>query len=172
MNENTEQDRDFNKTVRLGTQATYGGRRYSVYCRIKYTSGELSICGVEGPLASGNALGGCGQIDMTLKAKDIEPAPGWTEDKIARFLSLWDRWHLNKMRAGSPAQEEWLRKNPVKAIYPESHYDKAKAALEVAGLQPDDGYSYGSAWCNETVPDEIVQELQDLPETDRTPAWV
>lgn len=166
---NTIETRDFNKTVRLGEVK---GHSYSVYCSIKYTNGELSISGVEGPKRNGYAFGSCGQIIMVLKADDIEPAPGWTEERIAHFLSVWSRWHLNKMRAGSPAQEDWLRKNPVKAVYPESHYEKAKAALKVAGLEPDEGYSYGSAWCSETIPDEIVQELRDLSETDKTPAWV
>lgn len=161
---------NFKKVVRLGTMEGY---TYSVYCEIEFTDGELSISGVEGPKRNGDASGSCGQIAMHLRADHIgELAPGWTTEKISRFLNIWNRWHLNKMRAGSPAQEQWLRENPIDAKYPKSYYDEACKALTIAGLQPDNGYSYGSAWCRETVPDEVLNELRGLPTTDKTPAWV
>ena len=34
------------------------------------------------------------------------------------------------------------------------------------------GYSYGSAWLKETLPQEIIDYLRGLPETTLTPAWV
>lgn len=173
---------NFTKTVRLGTVPTAGGRFMSVYCKIKLDAGKLSISGVEGPLPSGNALGGCGQIDMHMDQEyrsEINLAPGWTLRTVNRFLDIWRRWHLNDMVAGSPAQMEWLRSNPVTATYPESHYEKVGSALAEAGLNPDPNhthngkpYKYGSAWLREEVPGNVVVFLASLPNTDQTPAWV
>ena len=73
------------------------------------------------------------------------------------------------MKAGSPAQEAWLAANPVTAVYPESHYDKASAALAAAGLNPDPDYlhngipyRYGSAWLKRDIPADVVAEIESL----------
>jgi hypothetical protein len=100
---------DFTKVYRLGTANTYGGRWYSVYVKVEYKDGKLSITGVEGPYPSGNCAGGCGQINMSLKPDELKPAPGWTTDMIKRLLAIWDEWHLNDMKAGCEHQraEGW-----------------------------------------------------------------
>lgn len=168
---------NFSKTVRLGTVKI--GRWVSVYCKIKLEDGKLSISGVEGPTPSGNAVGGCGQINMRMNARYVagmRPAPGWSRSSIRRFLAIWGRWHLNDMKAGSAAQEEWLRANPIdkaEYAYPKSRYEVASAKLAAACLNPDaDGYRYGTAWKREEVPAEVVEWLRSLPDTDKTPAWV
>lgn len=140
------------KIIRLGTIKT-GRRHASVFCNIKVTDGELSICGVEGPLPSGNCLGGCGQIVMSLKPRDIKPAPAWDYAKIREFLKLWDQWHLNHMRAGCAHQRE-------------------RGEREVGKPCEVCGYRYGSAWLKEPLPQHVVDFMASLPETDKTPAWV
>jgi len=176
------------KTVRIGNGRTHGGRGYSIFCRIEYTDGRLSITGVEGPLSSGNCLGGCGQIVMSLNEKEnrlkISPAPGWTRGMIKRFFAVWEKWHLNDMRAGSPAQTAEIEKHIFPREYSSSHYSWACAILEDAGLQPDAGYihegpnvepgpyKYGSAWLSVPVPADVLEFLEGLPVTDRQPAWV
>jgi hypothetical protein len=166
-----------NKVMRIGTLPSFNGRRMSIFVHAQLENGKLSITGVEGPMGGGNAIGGCGQIVMSLREpeglKDFEPAPGWTLASVERLLELWDRWHLNDMRAGSPAQEAWLRANPVSFKYPESHYEKASAALADAGLNPDaDGYRYGHAWNREEIPADVVAEIEAFPDTDVQPAWI
>lgn len=165
---------DFTKTVRLGAQRTYGGRYYSTYAKIKLIDGRLSICGVEGPLPSGNCLGACGQIDMHMEPSDIiNPAPGWSHGKIQRFLNVWQEWHLNDMRAGTPAQEAHIKAHKDEYPgFPTSHYTWASELLEKAGLNPDNGYKYGSAWLTVEVPDNVLSWLHALPDTDKRPAWV
>ncbi len=165
------------KVMRLGTLPTYNGRRMNVFVCAKFTDGRLSLTSVEGPTPNGNAMGSCGQIDMHLREPDglegFDPAPGWSLESVNRLLDIWQRWHLNDMRAGSPAQMEYLRANPIVAKYPESHYDKACKALASAGLNPDaDGYKYGHAWKHETVPSDVIAEIQAFPDADFPPAWV
>lgn len=78
-----------------------GNRLAPIFCKIEHKDGRLSITGVEGPLRNGDAIGSCGQIDMSLKdcVQDITPADGWTHDTIRQFFEVWGRWHLNAMRA-------------------------------------------------------------------------
>lgn len=162
-----------NKIIRLG-KSNSG----NIYCRIKYENGRLLINGVEGPYLNGDCKGGAGQIVMYLlgNEKDIAPAPGWDLEKIKMFLELWDRWHLNDMRAGSESQMRWLRENPIpkhRYEYPKSYYTVISELLAQAGLNPDaDGYKYGHAWKFEAVPEWVITFFKGLPDTDIQPYWV
>lgn len=92
------------------------------------------------------------------------------DEKAKRMVAIWKRWHLNNMIAGSPAQEEWLRENPIdpaEYAYPKNYYEVACAKLEAAGLNPDPGYrhkghpyAYGHAWLKEDLPAHVVEEIQ------------
>lgn len=161
------QNQILTKVVRLGTVPA-GNRRASVFCKIEVTGGRLSITGVEGPRSSGDCLGGCGQILDSLQGKSVKLAPGWNDAMLGKFLRVWDRWHLNNLRAGSAAQEQWLRENPVPA-----DYTAQLAALTKVKLSPDAaGYVYGTAWNTEPLPQEVFKFLASLPDADITPAWV
>jgi hypothetical protein len=107
------------KIVRLGTVKTYNGRNMSVFAKIEFDGKRLSISGVEGPTATGNAMGGSGQIDMSYKTAEqraeISPAPGWTPELIGQFFDTWGKWHLNDMRASCEHQRA-LGWNPSKEI--------------------------------------------------------
>lgn len=145
--------------------------RFPVYVTIKYSNGRLSITGVEGPYSDGNCYGSCGQI--TLNAGDA--AYGWTPEDVNRLRQIWRRWHLNGMRAGSPAQERWLRDNGHRFPgYPVSHYDWACQELAKVGLHPDPShcdYKYGSRWLFEDVPEDVLAWLYSLPEAEMAYPW-
>ena len=95
---------NINKTVLIGTKKKWErGRWASVFCKIEFKDGKLSIHGVVGPLPSGNALGGCGQI-IDAAANIDRLADGWTPAKLSKFIEVWRRWHLNNMRAGCEHQ--------------------------------------------------------------------
>jgi len=89
------------KVVRLGKSQGVG----SVFCKIQFTDGNLSITGVEGPFSGGDCHGSCGQIVMH-RPKISEPAPGWNRELIGKFWDVWERWHLNDMRPGCEHQRE------------------------------------------------------------------
>jgi hypothetical protein len=96
------------KVMRVGTVKTCGGRSASIYIEAVYNDERLSIHGVIGPLKYGNALGGCGQIDMEfehknpedndckylIQTKDINFAKGWNTEKWYMFLDIWKNCHL------------------------------------------------------------------------------
>lgn len=172
------------KTVRVGK-----GECGHVYAKIKIAEGKLTISGVEGPLKSGNARGGCGQI----KLEGItDYAPGWDHSLLTRFQEVWSRWHLNDMRAGCEHQraKKW-NEIPIDKSKPTNSYGKHFPGQKYSSWNmvawvtreehpmgllsfpcPKCGYKYGSAWLYEELPQEVVEFLGSLPETDRTPAWV
>lgn len=160
------------KIVNIGT-VPVGSRRANVYCKIENENGRLSISGVVGPLPSGNALGGCGQIDMEFKHRneadddkrygdligpnEIKFSKGWNATAWFDFLEVWKKWHLNDMHAGCEHQREWEQKN-----YDELPEDKACKVC---------GYEYGTAWNSVKVPEDVLDFLASLPETTKQPAW-
>jgi hypothetical protein len=98
------------KATRIGSsdRAHFDGKegRVAFWCEITYRPKinapdryALSITGVEGPKRNGDALGGCGQVTEGLAL--VTPAAGVD---VGRFRDIWERWHLNDMRAGCEHQ--------------------------------------------------------------------
>ena len=165
--------KDFEKIVRVGK--TPEGHAFA---KIKYSNGKLSISGAIGPKRNGDCTGSCGQWIMSAKPDEIEPGKGWDAETVREFLQVWDKWHLNDMQAGSPDQTAELEKHKFPG-YPVNHFEWAQGVLRDAGLQPDKGYLhegkpyyYGTAWLTVSVPDDALEFLRALPDTDITPAWV
>lgn len=94
----TTETRQIEKVLRLGHHADVG----DTFVRVKFHNGKLSITGVEGPKKNGDCKGGCGQIGGHLTIDEY--APGWDAESVAKLASVWDRWHLNDMRAGCEHQ--------------------------------------------------------------------
>jgi hypothetical protein len=148
------------------------------FVEITYRDGRLRITAVEGPNAHGGCRGSCGQARDGL-SKLVKPDAGWTHADVKRLAEVWDRWHLNDMVAGSPAQMDYLRANPITVPFRADYYTLACDALREAGLQPDPNfygtgslpYSYGSAWLSEEVPADVLDFLDSLPETTRNFPW-
>ena len=123
-----------------------------VYVEIKYEDGNLSIHGVEGPLPSGNCRGSCGQILDDVR--QVKPAKEWTYEMVSKLCDIWERWHLNSMRAGC------------------EHQRNSGREFEVGEPCPVCGYRYGSAWLREEVPQDVIGWLESLPDAKHQPAWV
>lgn len=127
------------KTVRIGKMHIYDHKRSNIFCKIEVKEEKevksLSISGVIGPRSSGNADGGCGQIDMEFEhrnpkdndkrytspvlAKDIDFAPGWNITKWFDFLDVWQKWHMNNTKPNCEHQtgEAWDSKKEVTIYY-------------------------------------------------------
>ena len=148
----------------------------AVYATAEVKDGRLSIMGVIGPKANGDATGGCGQIDSELRGhladNTITDTPAW----LPHLLDVWERWHLNDMRAGCEHQRA--------AWHPEEVLEVENRESKVAGqVYPHEhprgllckpcevcGYKYGSAWLREELPADVLSFLAALPQTDKLPA--
>jgi hypothetical protein len=163
------------KIMRIGTIGTGNGRRASIFIKAELKEGNLSISGVIGPLSSGNALGGCGQISMEfehrnaedndtrysnlIKASSIKYAAGWDKEKWLDLLDIWEKWHLNNLKAGCEHQ---------RAL----GWDKGGYDQHPSEPCPVCGYKYGSAWRRVEVPQDVINFLETLPDSDKQPSWI
>jgi len=66
---------------------------------------------------------------------------------------LWRRWHLNGMRPGTRPQLLALSVHAQELKGAEDRFGAAAALLTELGLNPHDGYKYGSAWLVEFLPE-------------------
>ena len=108
------------KVLRIGKLQWNRGGRYKyadIHIAIELDTGEfnrheLSVHGVIGAMESGNALGGCGQIDMEFAhrkqedndsryrddqlthTKDIIFAPNWNREMWLDLLDIWKLYHM------------------------------------------------------------------------------
>jgi hypothetical protein len=100
----------------------------------------------------------CGQILKELLSLFPE------DQLLQRIVGVWEKWHLNDLKAGSPRQEEFLStKNAPKG----DHYEWAIQELTDAGLNPDSEYlyqdspyKYGSAWLKAELPSSVIAEIE------------
>lgn len=140
---NPETAADFVKIVRPG-QTRCGASTPSVFCKIEFNGGRLSITGVEGPTSNGDAIGSCGQIVMHLREQGAAAwatfAEGWDAERVARFLDVWDAWHLNDMRAYDAEMKAagWpeIAARPILKFefsLTREAFDAKRAAVEAAG---------------------------------------
>ena len=75
-----------------------GCRRF--YIDITLEDGRLSMCGT---------WHSHGQNADDLTNETLIPAEGFEYSDVLKVQSIWNRWHLNDMRAGTPKQEEFIR---------------------------------------------------------------
>lgn len=135
-------------------QLHYSNGTKSADIDVQIHNGRLSISGVvyEGKKllkSERNLISGGQCLD---EAKDLLPQ---------RLAEVWERWHLNDMRAGTPAQEEAL--NAVKGTFNRLNwYDEACSYLASVSLLEDNGYRYGTAWLTEELPQDVVDYVQSL----------
>lgn len=79
--------------------------------------------------------------------------------RALRVADLWDRWHLNGLRAGCVHQAEAAR--AIYATMPDYAQDRARWDA-LSALPCPEGYKYGSAWLFEPVPADVLAELRTL----------
>lgn len=128
----------------------YGGcSRF--YINITLENGRLSMCG---------RWHSYGQNADDLTDESLVPTEGFEYSDILKIQSIWNRWHLNDMRAGTPKQEEFIREWKLSHKY---DYTEACKALAEVRLLYDNGYKYGSSWIKEDVPIEVIKYLFSLP---------
>lgn len=102
-----------------------------------------------------------GQCDASIRELVEQHGSGHRDKgEILKLLDIWDRWHLNTMRAGTPRQQEilrpWLKRTPNKDYTEQCDY------LFSHGLLIDDGYKYGTAWLYEPLPDDVITFISGL----------
>lgn len=119
-----------------------------VKLEINLEDGKLSICG--------EAKGHCGQCQDSIIPKNKEQS---------RLLEIWEKWHLNDMKAGTPKQEEAIEEFRQKNNISGWAYDKEVEYLKSIKLYNDKGYKYGTSWLTKKLPDTLEEEIINLCNT-------
>ena len=143
-------------------------RRYPVTVdvafRIKEGKVELAITGdAKGP----HGAHSCGQIYDHLK-EDIDEYV-FPEAAVDGLIEVWKRWHLNSLNAGCEHQREMKRAMIESGAVRPEFFHSYTEVIKLDGFahcpKCADGYAYGSAWCHEILPVEVVEYICDLFET-------
>lgn len=146
----------FKRTVHIGTLDTGYAMRANVTVDIEWTGERLSMSGTaERPRARDIDEGGQMQDTITeIPATDLLVSASARD----QLVDIWNRWHLNDMRAGCEHQRAagWT---PARYGTPEYGTDDP-----IGKPCPMCGYRYGSAWLHEDVPADILQILRTWPE--------
>lgn len=135
------------------------------------TALELSICGnVWRPDGKDIVSGGQNIDEIRRIAGELTKAPPY----LRRLLEVWERWHLNGMRAGCEHQgEKWTCTAPgcqtENGWHLKPEYPKRGDACRRCGRNrwdepsdhcPETGYRFGTSWLLEELPAEIVDEVR------------
>jgi len=146
-------------------------RKAKVFITITYCDDRLSIVGDIGPLRNGDALGSVGQIYDSIVVDEMTFVDDWTKDMLNDLLSVWRRWHLNDMRAGT-----WLQQQVLDAYFKDRErvadwYKEAVTYLHSVGLLEHLDYKFGSSWLFEPVPPYVIDFLRNLPDSKYKHFW-
>lgn len=128
------------------------------------------------------------RYDNPIKPGELLFTDGWDADMWLTFLEYWHDWHLNDMRSCCQHQRAlgwtyethhgmWVDK-PRKVVVIDEYddgtaNDPIKKWDEFRGHEcPVCGYSCGSRWLFEPVPDAVIDFLDKLPHSHVAYAWV
>lgn len=134
---------------------------------------NLSISGVIAPTTGGNCLGSYGQCLEEIR--NGEPKGEWTKDMLDHLCDIWDRWHLNDMRAFCQHQKVFNWDKLARKEVTLYHYklrneslkkqEEAKKAA-IAALKAGETFTptkeqveYANLSYSITVPDEIGEDM-------------
>ena len=120
--------------------------RARLFVDAQWDGERLSLTGTMTEFGAHGAYGAYSVGQITDEVREILP----------RLADLWDRWHLNDMRAGCEHQEAAFRDGT--AVRPTWKNDYA--GMDVPCTEC--GYKYGSAWNTETVPNDVLTEIRTI----------
>jgi len=131
-----------------------------ITAELKPKEGGLALS-IQGGLYRGAEMvsGGQNRDDLKRLLEEGKPAPGLSIETLARLLQVWDRWHLNDMRAECEHQRAlgWTYQD---------HHDAKTFQGERC---PTCGYSIGSKWLHEPLPADVAAFIQSLPNSTEDP---
>ena len=108
------------------------------------TLNNVPSLSITGDIKKSRSLISCGQCQDSI-------------ENAATFVSLWNKFHLNCLNAGTLKQQEILASEDFKKG--SNFYTSACSFLELQNMLIDNGYKFGSEWLYMPLPDDILQQL-------------
>lgn len=151
----------------VGYHVPDNGRKYPVQIGMAFRgrNGNLTLSLVGSYKGPGGEEGG-GQIQDSLNDRINEYIV--PESDIVHLVEVWNRWHLNSMRAGCEHQRKMMASMIELGTVPDNFFRVSmyESVVALPGFAKcptcKDGYEYGSAWLHETLDPEAVEFLLDL----------
>jgi hypothetical protein len=96
--------------------------------------------------------------------------------KAQRMVKIWERWHLNDMKADCVHQREsgWNKRRINPKELPNSRANRDEKGILASWVYekehprgflmkpcPVCGYKYGSAWLKEEIPQKVIDEIKN-----------
>lgn len=78
---------------------------------------------------------------------------------LVELLGIWERWHLNDMRAACAHQQ--AEADRLYRDLPGYGHERARW-IELRALSCPEGYKYGSAWLIELLPAKVADRVADI----------
>lgn len=117
----------------------------------------LSISGSKKGYGYGQCLG---YIKKRILMGSFNPRLKKAQAKeVLNIINIWEKYHLNDMKAGTINQEICLKEN-YKGAY---NYDKVCELLKENSLLKDTqlNYKYGTSWLCEEIPTSVIDSLMN-----------
>lgn len=129
--------------------------------------------------ASGNVWN-APHTDIITGGQIIDTLYGRFKSRIELMFSMWEKYHLNDLKAGTKAQTEAIaaweavgntpasdcdEKHTFPKAFNTTSYDERCEYLKSIGLYYDRGYKYGSQWLFMPIPANDVYAIQTMLET-------
>ena len=125
---------------------------------------QKPIClSIHGDVKHGKSYVCSGQINNTLEEALQEKAfrkLAIPENTLRTLLEIWQKWHLNDLRAYCTHQKELVSQYPEKFFYADN-YDNIVKEPEFTKCSKC-GYRYGTAWLYEPLPQDVTNFLEKL----------
>ena len=178
------------KKINLGKIAYWGNRRINavdVEIVLRERGGEQIIkhdCGFDtlvGYTPTYTELSICGNIwnashtDIVCGGQCIDEIAKYIKTpQMQKILTIWKRWHLNGMKAGTPEQEDLVKKYRAEH---DGRYDYdgvceylkslGKYEVEFTGktvgrMYDHEPYKYGHAWVIEDLPEWVIKAVKEM----------
>lgn len=77
---------------------------------------------------------------------------------VKRLVEIWAKYHLNDLNAGTERQEQAL----YNAGKDKADYAEQCEYLKTIRLYYDGEYKYGSAWLFRPIPEQIIEEIEQI----------
>lgn len=133
------------------TPATHDPARARVFVDAEWDGERLSLTGtvIERGFRTARSTG-----QVTDDVRSISP----------RLADLWDRWHLNDMKAGCSHQEARYRDDPdQRPTWRNGYVGSTGDTMGVTSAGCNEcGYVYGTSWNTEPVPPMVLTEIRAI----------
>jgi hypothetical protein len=83
-----------------------------------------------------------------------------TDKRVQNIWAIWNEYHLNDMNAGTPEQENVLKRHATEYVLQDkSHYEWAIDLLTKYDIYEHNGYKYGTNWLYKEIPENILKQV-------------